>query len=86
MVFAADIHTMFHQVLVDEGNHNTLCFVWWQDDDWNKQPVDYQMNVLLFGSMSSSSCAAFALQQTAQDNTTGPSEDVLQNSIEQLLC
>ena len=49
-----------------------------QDDDWNKPPVDYRMNVLLFGFTCSPSCAAFALQPTARDNITGASEDVLQ--------
>ena len=78
VAFAADIRSMFHQVLVDECDRDTLRFLWWQDDDWNKPPVDYRMNVLLFGSTCSPSCAAFALQQTARDNITGASEDVQQ--------
>ena len=78
VAFAADIRSMFHQVLVDECDRDALRFLWWQDDDWNKPPVDYRMNVLLFGSTCSPSCAAFALQQTARDNITGASEDVQQ--------
>ena len=55
VAFSADIRSMFHQVLVDEGESDTLRFLWWQDDDWNKPPVDYRMNVLLFGSTCSPS-------------------------------
>ena len=69
---------MFHQVLVDEGDRDTLRFLWWQNDDWNKPPIDYRMKVLLFESTCSPSCAAFALQQTARDNITRASEDVQQ--------
>ena len=70
---------MFHHVLVVyEGNRDTLLFLWWQDDDWNKPLVDNRIHELLFASTCSLSCAAFVLQQTAQDNITGARKNVLQ--------
>ena len=78
VAFAADIRSMLHQVLVDVGDRDTLHFFWWLDNDWNKPPIDYRMNVLLFGSTCSPRCAAFALRQTTRDNITGAREDVLQ--------
>ena len=78
VAFAADIRSMFHQVFVEESDRDSLRFLWWKDGDWSKPPIDYRMNVLLFGSTCSPSCAAFALQQTAQDNITNADETTVQ--------
>ena len=64
----ADIEGMFNQVRVDPNDVNALRFLWWPDDDLNKEPVDMQMLVHLFGATSSPSCANFSLRKTAEDN------------------
>ena len=32
---------MFHQVMVNLNDVNTLRFHWWPDDDLSKEPVEY---------------------------------------------
>ena len=59
---------MFHQVRVHPRDHDALRFLWWPDDDVRQQPVEYRMEVHLFGSTSSPSVASFALRRTTQDN------------------
>jgi len=64
----ADIESMFYQVRVPEPQHDYIRFVWWPDGDINADLEDYQMQVHLFGAVSSPSCANFALRKTANDN------------------
>ena len=53
----ADIKPMFLQVLVDPKDRNALRFLWWPKHDTKSLPVDYQMNVHIFGATSSPSVA-----------------------------
>ena len=62
-----DIEGMFHQVHVNPEHRDLLRFLWWEDNDLSKDPVDYRMTVHLFGATSSPSCANFALKQCAND-------------------
>jgi len=64
----ADIEGMLHQVRVSPKDCDALRFLWWPENDLNKDPEDYQMLVHLFGATSSPSCANFGLRQTADDN------------------
>ena len=64
----ADIESMFYQVRVPDHHQNYLRFVWWPEGDINAELEDYQMQVHLFGGISSPSCANFALRKTADDN------------------
>jgi len=64
----ADIEGMFHQVLLSPKDCDALRFLWWLENDLNKDPKEYQMLVHLFGATSSPSCANFGLRQTADDN------------------
>ena len=51
----ADIEGMFHQVRVSPKDCDALHFLWWPENDFNKDPEDYQMLVHLFGNTSSPS-------------------------------
>ncbi len=62
----ADVKAMFHQVKVAAEDTDFLRFLWWQDGDLNQEPVDYRMNVHLFGAMSSPSCACYGLRRTTE--------------------
>lgn len=64
----ADVEGMFNQVYVDPKDIDALRFLWWPDDDLNKEPVDMRMLVHLFGATSSPSCANYSLRKTAEDN------------------
>ena len=63
----ADIEKMFYQVRVPVEDRSLLRFLWWPNGDTEKDLEEYQMNVHLFGAVSSPACANFALRRTAQD-------------------
>lgn len=60
-----DIKKMFHQFRVSEGDRKFLKFLWYEADSNNI--ADYQMNVHLFGAVSSPSCAIYGLKKIADD-------------------
>ena len=72
----ADIESMFHQVRVNEEDRNLLRFLWWPEGDTSKALEEYRMTVHLFGAVSSPTCANFALQKTAGDNSNTFDEEV----------
>ena len=63
IALVSDIEAMFHQVRVDPRDHDARRFLWWPGDDVRHQPVEYRMEVHLFGSTSSPSVASFALRR-----------------------
>ncbi|RUA07048.1 MAG: hypothetical protein DSY43_00675 [Gammaproteobacteria bacterium] len=67
VAFQADIESMFHQVRVSEEHRDFLRFLWWPKGDLSQNLEEYQMNVHLFGAVSSPSCANFAVQRTADE-------------------
>ena len=67
----ADVEQMFHQVRVAPDDCHALRFLWWEDGDLSKTPVDHQMLVRLFGATSSPGSASFALKKTARDFGSG---------------
>lgn len=67
VAFMGDIDAMFHQVRVPEGQRDFLRFLWWPEGDLTRDPEEYQMNVHLFGAVSSPSCSNFALRKAADD-------------------
>jgi hypothetical protein len=68
IAFMADIESMFCQVRIPESQYDFLSFVWWPDGDVSSELTDYQMQVHIFGAVSSPSCANFALKRTASEN------------------
>ena len=69
IAIVADIEAMFHQVRVNETDADSLRFLW--TDDIFKDGAEYtmRMNVHIFGARDSLTCAIFALQRTALDNS-----------------
>ena len=64
----ADIEAMFYQACVSPEDSDYLHYLWWPEGDISKEPEEYQMQVHLFGGVSSPSCASFALRKCAEDN------------------
>ena len=67
IAFIGDIEAMFHQVRVPEYHRDFLRFLWWPGGDLSRDLEEYQMNVHLFGAVSSPSCSNFALRRAADD-------------------
>ena len=55
----SDVESMFHQVQVTPAHCDLFRFLWWPENDMNKEPPDFRMKVHLFGAVSSPSCAGF---------------------------
>ena len=49
-----DIESMFYQVRVAEEHCSFLRFLWWENYDLGKPPVDFEMLVHIFGDIFSS--------------------------------
>ena len=64
----ANVEQMFHQVRVAPDDCHTLRFLWWENGDLSKIPVDHQISVHLFEATSSPCCGSFALKKTARDS------------------
>ena len=64
----ADIESMFYQVRIPKHQRSYQRFLWWPNGDLSKDPVEYEMKVHMFGTISSPSCANYALRKTAVDN------------------
>ena len=65
----ADIEAMFYQVHVSPDDYDVLRFLWWPNNDLNKEPQEFQMMVHLFGATSSPSCAKLALRKPSDNNS-----------------
>jgi hypothetical protein len=65
--FMADIESMFYQVRVQEEHKTFLRFLWWPNGDLSQELTEFQMNVHLFGAISSPSCSNYALRRTADE-------------------
>ena len=67
IAITCDVEQMFHNFMVSETHRDYLRFLWFEDGDITKPIVTYQMNVHLFGAVSSPGCANFGLHKTAQE-------------------
>ena len=77
VALVSDIEAMFHQVKVDPLDSDALIFLWWPNDDLSAQPIEYRMEVHLFGSTLSPSCANLCIRKTARDNIGNFSLEVI---------
>ena len=55
------------QFKVIASHQDFLRFLWWENGDTSKTPVEYRMTVHLFGAGSSPGCANYGLKQIAND-------------------
>ena len=64
----ADETAMFYQVYVTPKDSDYLRYIWWPEEDINKEPEEYQMKVHHIEGVSSPSCASFALRKCVEYN------------------
>ncbi len=76
IAFTCDVESMFHQFKVITAHRDFLRFLWWEDGDTSKPPVEFRMTVHLFGAGSSPACANFGLKQIANDYEEAFGSDV----------
>ena len=62
IAFMADVRKMFYQVKVRREDRDYLRFLWFPNNDLNKEPREYRITVHVFGAVSSPSVSNFVLQ------------------------
>ncbi|VDI23124.1 Hypothetical predicted protein [Mytilus galloprovincialis] len=62
----ADIQQMFYSFSVIEEHRNYLRFLWYEDNNIEKELIEYRMRVHAFGNSPSPAIATYALQKTAE--------------------
>ncbi|XP_021180355.2 uncharacterized protein LOC110369531 [Fundulus heteroclitus] len=72
----ADIQQMFYCFLVREDCRDVLRFVWYKDNDTQKELVDYRMRVHVFGNSPSPAVATYGLRRAAQQGEAKYGSDV----------
>ena len=58
---------MFHQVKVPSVDADALRFLWWENDDLDEPPAEFQMVSHIFGAADLPSCANYSLKRSAED-------------------
>ena len=76
VAFMTDIESMFHQVKVPNKHCQSLRFLWWQDNDLNSSPKDYQMVLHLFFGLSSPRYHNYAMMHISTDQQNRFSLDI----------
>ena len=71
------ILSLFYQVRVPDSDSSFLRFLWWEDGNMAGELQEYQMLVHLFGAISSTACANFALRRTVEDNIASFPSDAI---------
>ena len=68
IAFMADIEKMFYQVQVPVKQRKFLRFLWWEDNNINTEPSEFEICVHMFGGVSSPGCSNYALKRASIDN------------------
>ena len=79
VAFMGDIESIFYQVRVAEEHCSFLRFLWWENDDLEKPPADFEMLVHIFGGTSSPACSTYTLKRSFIDYEVKNNKDVEEN-------
>jgi len=66
----ADVEQMFYGFKVREDHHNFLRFLWYRDNDPDKEIIDYWMTVHVFGNSPTPAVATYGLGKAAEHGET----------------
>ena len=72
----ADIQQMFYNFYVRKDHRDYLRFIWFEENDLAKEPIDYRMNVHVFGNKPSPSVAIGLLSKAADEGAQRYGNDV----------
>jgi len=64
----ADIEQMLYCFYVQESHRNFLRFMWFEDNDPEKNLVEYRISVHIFGNSPSAAIATYGLRETADSD------------------
>ncbi|XP_060757456.1 uncharacterized protein LOC132868527 [Neoarius graeffei] len=78
IAFSVDIQQMFHCFKVKPGHRNFLRFLWFADNDPDKEITEYHMNVHVFGNSPSPAVAIYCLRRAAQEGQSEYGDDAQQ--------
>ncbi|XP_071100525.1 uncharacterized protein [Haliotis cracherodii] len=73
-----DIQQMFYCFQVREEHRNYLRFLWYKDNDPNRELIEYRMTVHVFGNSPSPAIATYGLRKTVETGKNTFGEDVEQ--------
>ncbi|XP_052817602.1 uncharacterized protein LOC128243724 isoform X1 [Mya arenaria] len=76
VAITGDIQQMFYQFHVHESNRNFLRFLWYKDNDIDKELIEYRMCVHVFGNSPSPAAATYGLRKIAQMTEQSHGRDV----------
>ncbi|XP_062594607.1 uncharacterized protein LOC134256029 [Saccostrea cucullata] len=71
---SADIEQMFYSFLVNVDHRDYLRFLWYRDNDPNKELIEYRMCAHVFGNSPSPSVATFGLHKSTRNSD----EDIIE--------
>ena len=63
---SADIEQMFYSFLVSPEHRDYLRFLWYQDNDPNKELIEYRMKAHVFGNSPSPAVATYGLRKCVE--------------------
>lgn len=72
----ADIQHMYYCFVVKEDHRDYLRFLWFRDNVWNGEIVDFRMRVHVFGNTPSPAVALYCLQRAAAEGEAEFGSDV----------
>ncbi|XP_059837241.1 uncharacterized protein LOC132400293 [Hypanus sabinus] len=73
----ADIQQMFHCFLVQEDYRDFLHFLWYKDNDINKEVIEYRMKVHVFGNSPSPAVAIYGLRRAIREGAQEHGDDTV---------
>lgn len=66
IAFTGDVQQMFYCFLVREDHRDYLRFLWYKDNDTDKEVTEYRMRVHVFGNSPSPAVAIYCMRKAAQ--------------------
>ncbi|KAK0155063.1 hypothetical protein N1851_002628 [Merluccius polli] len=78
VTLTADVQQMFYCFVVREDHRDYLRYLWYEDNDTNKNVVEYRMKVHVFGNSPSPAVAIYCMRQAAKQGEQEHGSDARQ--------